>query len=264
MTVLLISLPYMIAIISPSKTLDTNPVLTHTYSEPRFLAETKYLVQLIKQRKPEDLIKLMGISEKLSIQNYQRYKSFTFDNKSNRGKVAVLTFKGEVYIGLKAMEMDAEDLDFAQSHLRILSGLYGLLKPLDYIQEYRLEMGTPLENKKGKNLYAFWTQKVTNLLNKDITESKSTFVINLASNEYIRVIDKNALKAKIIDIQFLEDKNGIRSFVSFNAKKARGMMASYMINNKLNSPELLKKFNVEGYVFDEKLSGDLSYTFIKY
>lgn len=254
----------MLAIISPAKTLDNTPQKTETFTLPRLLPQTKTLVTIMKKKKAGDLMKLMDISEKLAILNYQRYKQFSPEYTQENSNAALFTFKGEVYLGLKAEELTVSDINYAQDHLRILSGLYGVLRPLDLMQEYRLEMGISLENKKGKNLYEFWGDKITKLLNDDLKDINSKYLVNLASNEYFKAVDKKKLKAKIIDINFLEEKNGKRTFVSFNAKKARGIMASYIIRHKCTSPEDLIQFKEEGYLFDDKTSTDDAFTFVKY
>ncbi len=254
----------MLTIISPAKTLDDSPKESSVHTLPRLLPQTKALVGIMKKKKPGDLMSLMDISEKLAILNYQRYKQFSYDYTQENSNIAVYTFKGEVYLGLKAEQLSENEITYAQDHLRILSGLYGVLRPLDLMQEYRLEMGISLENKQGKNLYAFWGDKITKLLNDDLKQINSKYLINLASNEYFKAVVKKKLKATIIDINFLEDKNGKRTFVSFNAKKARGIMASYIIRNKCQSPDDLKQFSEEGYLFDIETSNAESFTFVKY
>jgi len=254
----------MLTIISPAKTLDDSPKESSVHSLPRLQPQTKALVGIMKKKKPGDLMSLMDISEKLAILNYQRYKQFSYDYTQENSNIALYTFKGEVYLGLKAEQLSENEITYAQDHLRILSGLYGVLRPLDLMQEYRLEMGISLENKQGKNLYAFWGDKITKLLNDDLKQINSKYLINLASNEYFKAVDKKKLKATIIDINFLEDKNGKRTFVSFNAKKARGIMASYIIRNKCQSPDDLKQFSEEGYLFDIETSNAESFTFVKY
>jgi uncharacterized protein len=254
----------MLAIISPAKTLDSTPIKSEAWTLPRLLPQTKALVSIMKKKKPGDLMELMDISEKLAVLNYQRYKQFSPEYTIENSHAAIFTFKGEVYLGLKAETLTTSEVKYAQDHLRILSGLYGVLRPLDLMQEYRLEMGIPLENKKGKNLYEFWGDNITKLLNEDLKNVESKYLVNLASNEYFKAIDKKKLKAKIIDIHFFEEKNGKRTFVSFNAKKARGIMASYIIRNKCTSPEDLKQFKEEGYLFDDLASTETAFTFVKY
>lgn len=254
----------MLTIISPAKTLDIAPLKAETYTLPRLLPQTKTLVALMKKKKPGDLMKLMDISEKLAILNYQRYKQFSQDYNENNSNAALYTFKGDVYLGLKAEEFTPKDISYAQEHLRILSGLYGILRPLDLMQEYRLEMGISLENKNGKNLYEFWGGKITKLLNSDLKAINSEYLINLASNEYFKAVDKKKLKAKIIDINFLEEKNGKRTFVSFNAKKARGIMAAFIIRERCKLANEIKQFNEEGYIFENEASTKDSFTFVKY
>ena len=178
-------------------------------------------------------------------------------------KQALLAFKGDVYTGLNAETFTEDDFEFAQQHLRILSGLYGVLRPLDLIQPYRLEMGTKLINDKGKNLYEFWDKKPTQALNKQLTSLDSSTVINLASNEYFNAVDKSALKANIITPVFKDYKNGKYKIISFYAKKARGLMSAYIIKNKLQEPSQIKKFNVDGYYFEPQGSTNNEWLFLR-
>ncbi|MBC7885526.1 MAG: peroxide stress protein YaaA [Saprospiraceae bacterium] len=254
----------MIAILSPSKTLDSNPKSAHTFTIPGFTTEIKTLVNILKKKNIDELMQLMNLSRKLAGLNDQRYKSFDLDFNTENSSSTIFTFKGELYLGLKADKFSEQDLDYAQKHLMILSGLYGVLRPLDLMHEYRLEMGTKLKNNKGKNLYTFWGDKITRVLNQNLEETNSEFLINLASNEYFRSINTKMLKAKILQMHFLDEKDGKRRFISFNAKKARGLMAAFMIKNRCTSPEQLKEFNEEGYFYDMVNSDDKTLTFIKY
>lgn len=253
----------MIAVISPAKTLDTSRIKLGFETTPVFLNEAARLVSILKKIKPSALMQLMDISEKLAQSNYQRYKTFDKNHTSDNSKAAILTFKGDVYLGLKADSFDIKDFEFAQNHLMILSGLYGILRPADLMQEYRLEMGTSLETAKGKNLYEFWGDKITKALNDYIKVQNETYIINLASQEYWKAINTKKLKAKVIQVDFHEERDGKLSFVSFNAKKARGMMCHFMIKNRLNNPEDLKAFDYEGYYFAEHLSKPDHFRFLK-
>lgn len=253
----------MLVILSPSKTLESNPQKVSEVSQPRLLTDTKYLACMLKKMTLQQLMVLMSMSEKLAIQNLDRFHSFQVSQTPENGTSAAFTFMGEVYVGLEPASFSDRDLAYAQDHLRILSGLYGVLRPLDIIQAYRLEIGTRLENKHGKNLYDFWGDKITKLIQQDLKAIGSKYLINLASNEYFKAIDPKLLGALIIDVQFFEMRNGKQSFVSFNAKKARGLMAAYIIKRQCNAPSQLKDFNTEGYVFRADASTEQLFTFVK-
>lgn len=240
----------MIALLSPAKSLDIEkdkyPDLQTDHAFPK---ETMQLVRLLKKMNVSDLRGLMNISEKLGIENVARYKKFKKDYPEDLSAAAIYVFRGDVYQGFDVDTANKNDVKYAQKHIRILSGLYGVLKPMDKMQAYRLEMGTKLENKKGKNLYDFWGDKISKVLNKDLEELKSDTIINLASNEYFKAIDQKKLKAKVIDVDFREDRNGQLKFVSFNAKKARGYMARFLVDQRIKTPEALTAFNTEGYEY---------------
>lgn len=253
----------MIAILAPSKTLNTFPFPAEASTLHRFPKETTTLVNILKKYNVESLMELMSISKNLAEQNFERYQSFDKEFTSMNSSPAIMAFKGEAYLGLNPASFDTEDLAFAQNHLRILSGLYGLLRPLDLMQAYRLEMGTTLATSQGKNLYEFWSQKISKLLSQDLIDSGSPYLINLASQEYFKSLTPNQIKGTIINIEFKEIKNGALSFNSFNAKKARGMMCHYMIKNKLDSPEDLKSFTLENYKYSEENSDKTNFLFIK-
>ncbi|MBK9254082.1 MAG: peroxide stress protein YaaA [Saprospiraceae bacterium] len=253
----------MIALISPAKTLDNAPVNLGIETMPELLTDTKTLITSLKKKKAAELMHLMDISEKLAQLNRDRYHSYNVNFTTENSKAAILQFKGDVYLGLKAEQFSTEELLFAQDHIRILSGLYGLLKPLDRMQAYRLEMGTMLETKKGKNLYEFWGDKITKILNNHIKLNDTKYIINLASQEYWKAVKTEKLKAKVINVDFHEERNGKITFVSFNAKKARGMMCNYIVKNRLSKPEELKGFDYDGYYFSEELSKDNHYKFLK-
>lgn len=251
----------MIIVISPSKTLDLSESSIQTHSLPRQLEQSQFLIDTAKKLSPEELSKLMKISDKLSQLNWQRYKDFTQPFSLSNAKQALLAFKGDVYTGIDVDNYNDEDLDFAQQHLRILSGLYGALRPLDLIQPYRLEMGTRLQNSKGKNLYEFWDTQVTEKLNQDFIEQPTPLLINLASNEYFKVIKLKLLKAKILTLAFKENKAGTYKTIGIHAKRARGLMTSYIIKNRLTEAEQIKAFNLENYNFNDNLSSDKEWVF---
>jgi len=201
----------------------------------------------------------MSISDKLSKLNFDRFQTFSTPFTLTNAKQALLAFKGDVYNGIDAPSLSSQDLDFAQSCVRMLSGLYGVIRPLDLIQPYRLEMGTRLENDKGKNLYEFWSDKISQILNED----ESSVIINLASNEYFKGIDKKSLNAKIINIAFKELKGDTYKIIGIYAKRARGLMVNYMIKNRITKSDDLKNFNVEDYKFRQDMSDELTWVFTR-
>jgi len=228
-----------------------------------FPKETMQLVRILKKKSVADLRSLMGISEKLADLNVHRFKSFKKVYTSEIAKPAIEAFKGDVYLGLDYPTMDQKSVDYAQRHLRILSGLYGILKPLDKMQPYRLEMGTKLENKLGSNLYKFWGTKISKHLNKEMKEYGTDTILNLASNEYWKAVDQKALKGNIIEANFKEEKDGQLKFISFNAKKARGYMARFVMDNKITTIDHLKGFDTEGYIYNEEHSTASSLLFVR-
>ncbi|ESQ78840.1 peroxide stress protein YaaA [Asticcacaulis sp. YBE204] len=248
----------MIILLSPAKSLDETPFTpARDVTEPRFTRDTQSLLKVMKKQKPADLKRLMDISDKLAEMNRARYKGFT----DQAALPAAMLFDGDVYTGLRARELDAEGLVFAQDHVRILSGLYGLLRPLDLIRPYRLEMGTSLETTKGGTLYAFWGDKIAKEINADAKTAETKTVLNLASQEYARAALTKALKPKVINVKFLEIKDGKTSMISFFAKKARGLMARYVIDHRITEPEAVKAFDYEGYRFVPEASSDVEWTF---
>jgi len=245
----------MITVISPAKTLDFDtPACTEQYSEPTFLKESKQLIGVLKKKSAGELEELMSISTDLATLNRDRYKSWQVPFTPENAKQAALAFKGDVYLGLEAQQYTAKQLQFAQQHLRILSGLYGLLRPLDLIQPYRLEMGTALETRRGGNLYDFWGDKITQALEADLAQQKKPVLVNLASNEYFKSVQAKNLHAEVITPNFKYWKNGKWMFISFFAKKARGQLATYIIKNRITSPEKIKGFDIDGYAYNEELS----------
>ncbi len=243
----------MIAIISPAKTLDfESPLPTKKYSLPQNIDKALPLIAGLKKMSPKKIGELMDLSENLSKLNHQRYQDFKEIHETKNARPAVFTFSGEVANGLNAESFSAKEIDYAQNHLRILSGLYGLLKPLDLIQPYRLEMGTSWGPGKNKNLYSYWGNSISEQLNEDLGKSKT--LINLASNEYFKAVNPKVLNADIITCNFKEKKGSDYKVVMVFAKKARGMMGNFIIKNKIDKAEDLKAFDMEGYAFNKKLS----------
>lgn len=240
----------MIAIISPAKTLDLSSTDVSIQTQPEFVSQTMELVNIMKQKSTDDIMRLMGVSEKLAQLNEERYKNFKKSFGPENAKQALLAFKGDVYTKIDVDNYSEEDFEFAQVHLRILSGLYGLLKPMDLIQPYRLEMGIKLENKKGKNLYEFWGQRIAKAINE---AAKGSPIINLASQEYFKAVDTSALSSEVITPVFKEYRNGKYQIIGLFAKQARGMMTDFIIKNRIQEPESLKVFNEGGYEFKEVL-----------
>ncbi|MFM2249678.1 MAG: hypothetical protein RLZZ358_605 [Bacteroidota bacterium] len=250
----------MLLVISPAKTLDYSNPEYSSHTQLDFPAEVKDLVGVLKKKSASQISKLMHLSDSLASLNEERYKTFTETFSPENSKQALLAFKGEVYAKMEADQFSAEDLEFAQQHLRILSGLYGLLKPLDLIQPYRLEMGTPLKTKKGTNLYQYWGTKISKALNE---AGQGKTLVNLASQEYFKAVDQKSLKLPVITIHFKEHKDGKYQVVGFFAKQARGVMARYAILNRITDPEQLKVFREEGYEFSAALSSAQDWVFIR-
>ena len=254
----------MLLVISPAKTLDfETPPTTVEFSQPAFLNDSIELIDQLKVLSPADVSELMHISEKLGILNSNRFIDWQVPFTADNSKQAALAFKGDVYEGLAAAKMSESDLLWANKHLRILSGLYGLLKPLDLIQAYRLEMGTRFANSRGKNLYEFWGEKITDQLNQEIKQQSSDVLINLASNEYFKSIKPKLLNATVITPVFKDWKNGQYKIISFYAKRARGLMSAYIINNKLDDAEAIKQFDSAGYAFSSEESNSNNWVFLR-
>lgn len=253
----------MLLVVSPAKKLDfESPIATDQVSKASLLEHSEILIERCKKLSPDQIASLMKLSDKLAGLNAARFgewsQPFTLDN----ARQAVLAFNGDVYSGLDAPTFSQDDFSFAQQHLRILSGLYGLLKPLDLMQAYRLEMGTKLDNERGSNLYQFWGDIITNELNKALDEQQTDVLVNLASNEYFKSVNKKILNATIMTPQFKDWKNGQYKMISFFAKKARGLMARYIIQNQLTNVEQLKNFDIAGYQYNSDLTqgNDLVFT----
>ncbi len=244
----------MLIVVSPAKTLDfETPPVIDKFTLPALLDESAALIDQLRKLSPDEIGKLMSISPKLATLNSNRYFDWTLPFTAENAKQAVFAFKGDVYTGLDAQTLSNSDLEFAQNHLRILSGLYGVLRPLDLMQAYRLEMGTQFLNDRGKNLYEFWGDTITDSINQELKAQSSDVLINLASTEYFKSINTKKLNAKIITPVFKDQKNGVYKIISFYAKKARGLMSRYIIQNKLTDPDAIKDFSLEGYVFKEDM-----------
>lgn len=251
-------------IISPAKNLDFERAAnTPLHSNYRLIDESKTIAQQLKTFSPDQLASLMKISTKLADINYNRYQNWTHPFKTKQAKQALFAFNGEVYNGLDAYSLNKNEIDTAQLQLRILSGLYGLLRPLDLVLPYRLEMGTKLSVNSTKNLYEFWGTKITDLLIKDIRENKHQALINLASNEYFKSIKSKEINVPIITPEFKDLKNGEYKVISFYAKKARGLMSRFIIKHALKNHEDLKAFDQEGYYYNNRLSTELKPVFTR-
>ena len=245
----------MIIVLSPAKTLDYEFDATGSHSVPAFLSQSSKLIKQLKNKEPKDIASLMGLSDKLATLNYDRYQSWTAAKKvSNDSKQSILVFKGDVYQGLQAEDLTKSEMNFAQKHIRILSGLYGILRPLDLMKPYRLEMGTKLETENGKNLYEFWGNKIQKNVLNELKNQKSDLLINLASNEYFSALGKLPEDINTISPTVKDYKNGKYKSISFYAKKARALMARWIIQNKVKDFEDLVKFNVDGYKFSKSES----------
>jgi len=245
----------MLTVISPAKTLDYDtPPVTERFTLPRHLDHSQELIEQLRAMRPAQISELMHLSDKLAGLNAARFGSWTPTFTSENAKQALLAFKGDVYTGLDAQTLTEDDLSYAQDHLRMLSGLYGLLRPLDLMQPYRLEMGTKLANARGKDLYAFWGTRISEWLNEALAEQGDDVLLNLASNEYFSAVKRSALKARVINVDFKDLKNGQHKIISFYAKKARGMMSRFVIEERISDPTQLKQFDVQGYYYSAEQS----------
>ncbi len=245
----------MLFLLSPAKTLDYQsplPDLPHTL--PDFVEDSARLIEVLRRKSPQQLATLMDISDPLATLNAARYQAWSRKFTERNARQAVLAFDGDVYDGLQARQLPAADLEWAQQHLRILSGLYGVLRPMDWMQPYRLEMGTQLEVAETPNLYRYWGSRIAETLNATLAADKTPVVVNLASQEYFKAVDRKALKARVIDCVFEEWRPGGWKIISFSAKKARGLMARYAITRRVETPRKLEQFNLEGYAFDPAAS----------
>jgi len=254
----------MLFVVSPAKNLDyESPAPVGKHSQPELLEEAAELVDVCRELSPQQLGSLMSISDKLAGLNAARFEEWQQPFTTDNAKQAVFAFNGDVYAGLDAESLSEKDWDYGQKNMRILSGLYGVLRPLDLMQPYRLEMGTKLDNPKGKNLYEFWGDRITEKLNEAVKESGQKLLVNLASNEYFKSVNKKKLDAEVITPVFKDTKSGKLKVISFYAKKARGMMARFILENKPNSVEELQSFNTAGYEFDASLSSDKELVFTR-
>lgn len=252
----------MLILISPAKTLDyQSDLATQRYTQPELLAYSQQLIDVARTLSEPQIASLMRISDKLASLNATRFHEWQPNFSPDNARQAILAFKGDVYTGLQAERFSEEDFDFAQQHLRMLSGLYGVLRPLDLMQPYRLEMGIRLNNPQGKDLYQFWGTVITDTLNQALANQGDKVLINLASDEYYKSVKPAKLNAEVIKPVFLDEKNGTFKVISFYAKKARGLMTRYIIENKLTRSEQLTAFNLEGYYFDKSASGQNEWIF---
>lgn len=252
----------MIFVLSPAKSLDfTTPPLVADYSQPEFLDRSAELIAILRTLAPQEIAELMDLSDKLAVLNAGRYGEWQLPFTPGNAKQAVLAFDGDVYDGLDATSLLPEDLAFAQGHLRILSGLYGVLRPLDLMQPYRLEMGTRLANPAGKDLYAFWGRALADNLNVLLERESTPVLVNLASEEYFKAVAGRGLRFPVVQPVFEDWKGGRYKIISFFAKRARGLMARYAILNRLDEPEGLKGFDLDGYVFEPSASDDSTWVF---
>ena len=253
----------MIVLLSPAKSLDFSPTEYPHFSQPRMLEKSEELISNLKKKSSKKLQTLMGISKNIADLNVERFNTFSLPFNPENAKPAIYAFNGDVYTGLNARDFVGEEIGFAQKHIRILSGLYGVLKPLDLIQPYRLEMGTSLKHKRKKNLYEFWDKTITDILNEDLEAAGSQIVVNLASKEYFHAVKPALLNGEILNVDFKENRNGELKIISFNAKKARGSMAHLIVKEAITEKDKLKELQVDGYVFSKENSDEWNYCFVK-
>ncbi len=254
----------MLTVISPAKTLDFDtPPATDKATVPDQLNRSKELVTLLRKQSSKDLSKLMGISAKLAELNKERFDSWKPPFNARNAKQSILAFKGDVYLGIDIDTYNARDFNFVQKNLRILSGLYGVLRPLDLIQPYRLEMGTRLANKKGKDLYEFWGEEISKNLSGELATHRNKTLVNLASNEYFKSVHPDLLPGNVITPIFKDYNKGSYKVLAFFAKKARGQMASFIVKNRINKPDDIKAFDVDGYRFSESHSSEFDWVFTR-
>lgn len=254
----------MLTLISPAKSLDfESPLLTQVHSQADFLPQSQSLIDELKELSPVDIEKLMKISPKLAVLNMERFSDWQLPFTLDNSRQALLAFKGDVYQGIAVENFSEDDLTFAQQHLRILSGLYGLLRPLDLIQAYRLEMGTKFANQGGKNLYEFWGSLLTDKLNEELKSHSEKVIVNLASNEYFKSVQAKNLLGRLVTPVFKDKKNGEYKIISFYAKKARGLMTAFIMQNQIDQVEKLKNFDSEGYYFSPEQSKENEWVFLR-
>jgi uncharacterized protein len=254
----------MITVLSPAKTLDyTTPLTIKKFTQPQFLEQSSILIERCRQLSQQQIATLMKISPSLAQLNHDRFAKWQRPFTPNNARAAILAFKGDVYEGLQVEDFTEQDLNFAQTNICILSGLYGLLRPLDLIQPYRLEMAIQLDNPEGNNLYQFWGNTLTTMLNQQLVEQANPYLINLASDEYFKSINIKRLNFPVIKPVFLDQKGSEYKVISFYAKKARGLMSRFIIKNQINSPKQLSEFNLSGYQFDKNRSTQTELIFIR-
>jgi len=245
----------MLFLLSPAKTLDYETPAGHLpHTQPEFIAQSTRLIEVLKKKTPRQVAGLMDLSDRLSTLNVERYRAWSPEFSERNAKQAALAFDGDVYDGLQARTLPAADLDWAQQHLCILSGLYGVLRPLDWMQPYRLEMGTALKVGKAANLYRFWGPQIAHYLNQRLAADPTPVVVNLASQEYFKAVDTGVLKARVIDCVFEELRPGGYKIISFSAKRARGLMARWAIQQRVATPKKLEGFDLDGYAYDSAAS----------
>ena len=254
----------MITVISPAKSLDYDtPINTAEYSQPAELTRSRKLIKRLREFSSSDIAKLMHVSDNIAELNHQRYQQWKTPFKLENARQAIYAFKGDVYLGFDAYSMSEQNAAFAQDNLRILSGLYGVLRPLDLMQPYRLEMGTRLGTDAGNNLYQFWDDRITESLNRDLKSSGGNALINLASNEYFKSIQPKKLKAEVVTPVFKDYRKGQYRFIQFFAKRARGTMARFIVDEQITNPGDIKHFDRDGYRYNAKLSGERDWVFTR-
>ena len=252
----------MLITLSPSKGQDFESTgLSKQYSKPADIKDSELLIEELRQFKSKQVQELMAVSENIATLNVNRFKTFSTPFTTKNSKQAIFAFKGDVYSGLDLSKFTEDDYSYAQNHLRILSGLYGCLRPLDLIQPYRLEMKTKLKNSRGANLYQFWDDRITKRLNKELEQQQEPTLVNLASNEYFKSVRPKLLKGRLLNINFKETKDGKTRIVAIFAKRARGMMADFIIRNRIEKSEEIKNFNLGNYQYNQSLSDDHQWTF---
>ena len=251
----------MLMLISPAKSLDFSKPENGEISTPRMLEDSERLAKVLRKKSARSIKNLMHVSDQIAELNYQRFQTWTANGKGSKSSIHV--FNGDVYRGLEAHTFNKRDINFAQKHLRILSGLYGLLRPLDQIQPYRLEMGSRLTVGKHKTLYSFWDNRITEMVNADLKEQGDDIILNLASNEYFKSVKPKALDGRLVHAQFKELRKGVYKVVSFSAKKARGQMSNFIIKNRIKKLEDILSFEAEGYGFNKELSTEDTFVFTR-
>ena len=254
----------MFFVLSPAKNLnEKDPSPVSSFTLPDLLPEAEILMQELRQLAPQQIAELMHVSDKIALLNAERNAAWHTPFTPENAKQAVFMFNGDVYEGIAADTLKPEQIDYLQQHVRLLSGLYGVLRPLDLMQPYRLEMGTAFANSRGKNLYEFWGDKITDLLNQTLKQADSDVLINLASQEYFKSVNTKKLNARLITPIFKDEKNGKYKIISFYAKRARGLMVRYAAEHSITEPEILKNFDYEGYSFNEAASNEAEWVFMR-